>query len=84
LSPRSRPLQLWFEPNKRLGLSAAIGKRRKLTVPVEDDVIRVRLSSEQKAAIVATAERDGLELSAWLRQLALRAAGVLPGSDRKR
>jgi uncharacterized protein (DUF1778 family) len=47
--------------------------------PVKDDVIRVRLTSEQKAAIVAAAERDGLELSAWLRQLALRAAGVLPG-----
>jgi uncharacterized protein (DUF1778 family) len=44
---------------------------------VKDDVIRVRLTSEQKAAIVAAAERDGLELSAWLRQLALRAAEVL-------
>jgi uncharacterized protein (DUF1778 family) len=51
--------------------------------PVKDDVIRVRLTSEQKAAIVAAAERDGLELSAWLRQLALRAAGVLPESRRK-
>jgi uncharacterized protein (DUF1778 family) len=45
--------------------------------PTKDDVIRVRLTSEQKRAIVAAAERDGLELSAWLRQLALRAAGVL-------
>jgi uncharacterized protein (DUF1778 family) len=52
--------------------------------PVKDDVIRVRLTSEQKAAIVAAAERDGLELSAWLRQLALRAAGVLSTPDRKR
>jgi uncharacterized protein (DUF1778 family) len=52
--------------------------------PVKDDVIRVRLTSEQKSAIVAAAERDGLELSAWLRQLALRAAGALPTSDRKR
>ncbi|HEV7488702.1 MAG TPA: hypothetical protein VGQ65_23760 [Thermoanaerobaculia bacterium] len=51
--------------------------------PVKDDVIRVRLTSEQKAAIVAAAERDGLELSAWLRQLALRAAGVLAVADRK-
>lgn len=39
---------------------------------------------EQKAAIVAAAERDGLELSAWLRQLALRAAGVLPKLDARR
>jgi uncharacterized protein (DUF1778 family) len=51
--------------------------------PVKDDVIRVRLTSEQKAAIVAAAERDGLELSAWLRQLALRAAGALPEPRRK-
>jgi uncharacterized protein (DUF1778 family) len=52
--------------------------------PIKDDVIRVRLTTEQKAAIVAAAERDGLELSAWLRQLALRAAGVLPAPDQKR
>jgi len=30
------------------------------------------------------AAREGLELSAWLRQLALRAAGALPTQDRKR
>jgi len=39
----------------------------------------VRITAEQKAALIAAAERDGLELSTWLRQLALRAAGVLPG-----
>ncbi len=55
-----------------------------IETPVKDDVIRVRLTSEQKSAIVAAAERDGLELSAWVRQLALRAAGVLPTPDRKR
>jgi len=50
----------------------------------KDDVIRMRVTAEQKAAIVEAAERDGLELSAWLRQLALRAAGVLPTPpDRK-
>lgn len=46
--------------------------------PVKDDEIRVRISGEQKAALIAAATREGLELSAWLRQLALRAAGVLP------
>jgi len=51
----------------------------------KDDVIRMRVSAEQKRAIVAAAERDGLEVSAWLRQLALRAAGALPtATDRKR
>jgi uncharacterized protein (DUF1778 family) len=44
----------------------------------KDDVVRMRVTGEQKAALVAAAEREGLELSAWLRQLALRAAGVLP------
>jgi uncharacterized protein (DUF1778 family) len=50
----------------------------------KDDVVRMRVTAEQKAAMTAAAERDGLELSAWLRQLALRAAGVLPAADRKR
>jgi len=34
--------------------------------------------------MTAAAERDGLELSAWLRQLALRAAGVSPGLGKGR
>lgn len=45
---------------------------------LKDDVVRMRISAEQKAALVAAAAREGLELSAWLRQIALRAAGVLP------
>jgi uncharacterized protein (DUF1778 family) len=45
----------------------------------KDDVIRLRVTAEQKRAITDAAEREGLELSAWLRQLALRAAGALPG-----
>lgn len=45
----------------------------------KDDVVRMRVTAEQKAALNAAAERQGLELSAWLRQLALRAAGVLKG-----
>jgi uncharacterized protein (DUF1778 family) len=44
----------------------------------KDDVVRMRVTVEQKRALIAAAERDGLELSAWLRQLALRAAGALP------
>ena len=38
----------------------------------------MRISAEQKAALQGAADRDGLELSQWLRQLALRAAGSLP------
>jgi hypothetical protein len=46
--------------------------------PLKDDVVRMRIPGEQKKSLVEAAARDGLELSAWLRQLALRAAGVLP------
>ena len=45
---------------------------------VKDDVVRMRVTSDQKAALVEAAEREGLELSQWLRQLALRVAGLLP------
>jgi hypothetical protein len=45
---------------------------------LKDDVVRMRVTAEQKQALTNAAERAGLELSAWLRQLALRAAGVLP------
>jgi uncharacterized protein (DUF1778 family) len=53
-------------------------KKAKAEKPVKGDVIRMRVTSEQKSAIVDAAGRDGLEVSAWLRQLALRAAGALP------
>lgn len=43
----------------------------------KDEMVRMRISAEQKRALVEAAARDGLELSAWLRQLALRAAGLL-------
>jgi uncharacterized protein (DUF1778 family) len=61
--------------------------RKKLSTGkvTKDDVVRMRVTVEQKAALMAAAEREGLELSAWLRQLALRAAGVLPvGAGQKR
>jgi uncharacterized protein (DUF1778 family) len=48
--------------------------------PRKDEVVRMRVSSEQKRALTTAAEREGLELSAWLRQLALKAAGALPES----
>ena len=59
-------------------------RARSSAVPkaVKDDVVRMRVSGDQKAALMAAAARDGLELSQWLRQLALRAAGLLPSSER--
>lgn len=44
----------------------------------KDDVIRMRVTADQKDAITSAASREGLEVSQWLRQLALRAAGMLP------
>ena len=42
------------------------------------DVVRMRVTAEQKQVMEQAAERAGLDVSAWLRQLALRAAGALP------
>ena len=59
----------------RMAKRKAAGRRKVR----KDEILRVRITAEQKRALIAAAERDGLELSAWLRQLALRAAGALPG-----
>ena len=49
---------------------------------LKDAVIQLRIPADQKQVLTDAAAQEGLELSAWLRQVALRAAGVLP--DRKR
>jgi uncharacterized protein (DUF1778 family) len=56
-----------------------MAKRLKTRPPKtrKGDVVRMRVTVEQKLALIDAAEREGLELSAWLRQLALRAAGAL-------
>jgi len=51
-----------------------------VTRPLKDEVVRFRISAEQKAALDAAAAREGLDLSSWLRRLALQAAGLLPGT----
>jgi uncharacterized protein (DUF1778 family) len=45
---------------------------------LKDTTIRLRVSAEDKEVIMKAAKRDGLELSAWLRRLALKEAGALP------
>jgi hypothetical protein len=52
--------------------------RKKQPKALKGDVVRMRVTAAQKRALEGAADRAGLELSAWLRQLALRAAGVLP------
>jgi uncharacterized protein (DUF1778 family) len=57
-------------------------KRSRTTAKtVKDDVVRMRISTDQKYKLMEAAARDGLELSQWLRQVALRAAGLLPTGD---
>lgn len=48
--------------------------------PAKNDFVRMRISADQKRALVQAAAREGLDLSVWLRQVALRAAGLLPAS----
>jgi uncharacterized protein (DUF1778 family) len=52
--------------------------KKRSTKVLKDDVVRMRVTPEQKRVILDAAGRAGLEVSAWLRQLALRAAGALP------
>lgn len=56
-------------------------KKRGKKPDAKDETIRMRVTVQQKDAITAAAERDGLEVSQWLRQLALRAAGHLPAPN---
>ena len=58
----------------------AKARRKPVAKAPKDAVVRMRISIEHKQALENAAARDGLHLSAWLRQLALRAAGVLPES----
>ena len=55
----------------------AKSSKKRPTKVLKNDVVRMRISADQKQALTDAAARDGLELSAWLRQLALRAAGAL-------
>jgi uncharacterized protein (DUF1778 family) len=50
-------------------------KRRKVKAERKDDVIRLRVTSEQKQTLIDAAKAAGLEVSAWLRSLGLREAG---------
>ena len=55
-----------------------MAKSAKRSLKTKEEVVRMRVTVEEKRALADAAARDGLGLSAWLRQLALREAGVLP------
>ena len=56
----------------------ALVKRRKPKAQRKEESIRIRVTAEQKRLLAAAAQRDGLDVSAWLRQLGLRAASGEP------
>ena len=43
----------------------------------KDDVLRFRVTAQEKRKIEAAAERDHQTVSNWVRTMALRAAGVI-------
>jgi len=42
-----------------------------------EETIQIRVTAAEKVALAAAAKRAGLELSAWLRSLGVRAAAPL-------
>jgi uncharacterized protein (DUF1778 family) len=57
-------------------MAKAKGTKRRAPTPraTKDEVVRMRISADDKRLLVAAAGRDGLDVSAWLRRLALQAA----------
>jgi uncharacterized protein (DUF1778 family) len=51
-------------------------KRRKAKADRKEYSIRLRLTAAQKEAFTEAAERAGLDLSGWLRFIAVREAGA--------
>lgn len=54
--------------------NVAAKKRRKSQADRKEDMIKVMVTSEQKRVFTEAAERAGLDLSNWLRSIALREA----------
>jgi hypothetical protein len=48
-------------------------KRRKPKAERKEELIRVRVTSDQKASFIRSAEKEGLDVSSWLRRLGMRA-----------
>jgi uncharacterized protein (DUF1778 family) len=49
-------------------------KRRKPKGSRKEELIRIRVTSEQKTTLVDAATKKGLDVSAWLRSLGLQEA----------
>jgi len=51
-------------------------KRRKPKHSRKEHLVQIRVTAEQKRILTEAADRVGLDLSSWLRQLGLKAAGA--------
>lgn len=51
-------------------------KRRKPKAERKEATILIRLTDEQKSSLTAAAKKAGLDLSGWMRSLALREASA--------
>jgi uncharacterized protein (DUF1778 family) len=58
-------------------------KHRKPEAQRKADTVRMRVTAEQRKILAAAAERDGLELSSWIRAIALRTATATAPPTRK-
>jgi uncharacterized protein (DUF1778 family) len=56
---------------------------KKNTFANKNDLINIRCTSQQKKAIETAAKRDGLGVSGWMLQLALRAVREAPVESEK-
>lgn len=52
-------------------------KRRKPRGARKEDSIRIRVTEEQKRALVEAAGREGLDVSYWLHSMGLKATGQM-------
>ncbi len=50
-------------------------KRRKIKSERKEEELRIRLTASQKDAFTKAAQRAGLDLSNWLRSIAVRESG---------
>lgn len=54
--------------------------RRKTDDERKEEMVRVRMTAEQKALFMEAAQKVGLDLSGWLRFIALKEAKALLGN----
>lgn len=83
-SPPNRPelkssvatLEPRFKVFTRGSVVATLGvmKRRKPVSQRKEQLVRVRVTEEQKGLLMQAAEQTGLDVSSWIRALALQAA----------